>query len=159
MPTSSARASSKVKAGKPLGHGPRPYGWRRVFKPGTYKTEGFEHEPAERDVLRRMCRELLDASMAVVCARFNAEGIPTPGRGVSTDKRRRNAHWTASMMSNLLGNPMLWGEYQYGRFRNAKVNGRTRVVKGNPDEIQVIYLEPIVPREEVERVRRALAER
>jgi hypothetical protein len=152
-------ARRKVALGIPNGHGDRPYGWRRVFHETSGKTIGFEHEPAEVEVLRRMCRELLADSLLAVCRRFTAEGIPTPRQGRSTERRRCNPFWTPPMMMGLLDNPMLWGEYQFGRQRKVKANGKTKVLPGDPDQIVTINLPPIVARADVDRVWAAMAER
>jgi DNA invertase Pin-like site-specific DNA recombinase len=152
-------AQRKVALGRPLGHGHTPYGWRRIFDSTGRKTVGYEHEPAECEVLRRICRELMDASLHTVCDRLNAEGIPSPGKFVASERRARSGRWIPGVIAKILNSSLLWGEYRYGQLVKVNVDGKRRAIPTPEDTWTVVQLPPIVDRQEVERVRKALAER
>ena len=152
-------AQRKVALGRPLGHGHTPYGWRRVFDSTGRKTIGYEHEPLEAEVLRRICRELMDKSLHDVCSRLNAEGVPSPGKFVESERRPRSGRWLPGVVMKLINKSLLWGEYRYGQMVKVKVDGKLRAIPTPEEAWTVVQLPPIVDRQEVEHVQSALRER
>jgi site-specific DNA recombinase len=111
-----------------------PYGYqrKRVYRPDGEPIRGLlEIDEAEAAVIRRACAEFVAGSTGrAIAARFNAEGIASPGGGMW----HSNAFMgDARRLQGLFRNPIYAGEIVWNRatHRKARKTGKVRT-RANP---------------------------
>src|SRR4051812_5361930 len=95
---------AKAERGQIVGNGWAPYGYR-FARDDTGRIVSFEPDPVTAEVVRRIFAELATTSITTVCARLNAEGVPT-----MFGKR-----WAVSTILGIVENPAYLGTAAYGR--------------------------------------------
>jgi DNA invertase Pin-like site-specific DNA recombinase len=151
----------KLAQGKPVANGAVPYGWRKVVD-GKGRVCGFEYEPTEAAIIRRIIAEVVDSPLRVIADRLNADGVPTPGSTRHRDRGRskRRDTWSAGGLISIINNPMVHGEYRYGKVRRVTSDdGRVKSYPSDPNRLAVLQFPPIVAKAEVERAKAALTKR
>jgi len=109
----------KAAAGKVVGSGPPPYGYRYVTAWSEARkaevTVSLAPDPATRPVVERVYRErIAGQSPQTIADRLTADGIPTPGGWTPTAKRPRTERWSRETVRRILGNSVYRGAWRYG---------------------------------------------
>jgi site-specific DNA recombinase len=97
---------AKAERGMIVGNGWAPYGYR-FARDDTGRIVNFEPNPGTAPVVRRIFTDLQVMSVAQLCARLNAEGVPTYFRSARG--------WQTSTVVGIIDNPVYLGTAAYGR--------------------------------------------
>ncbi len=105
----------KARAGKWVGQGAEPFGYRKT---GARKTTALEIDPAEAEIVRRIFAEYTGSNgrppvpVRRMIEQFTDEGVPTPGRNGRSGKRNKRGWHTASI-GMILMRPLYVGLMPY----------------------------------------------
>lgn len=102
-----------AEAGRP--HGRLPYGYRRIYDERTGALVKQVPDEAQAKVLREASKALLGGeTLRGVCAKLNAEGVPTPRRArKTTPEAEVVTRWEPSTLRQLLLKPTNAGLRQF----------------------------------------------
>jgi site-specific DNA recombinase len=144
--------SAKIARGLVMGVGLAPYGYRFIRRQvkDRFVTEGIEPDPATAPIVQRIFAEAAIRPLTPICARLNAEGIPTPGR---------SGRWSVATIRTMLANPIYVGRYCHGRRSWTKEAGKVRWRKRDEADVKSVAVTPLVSQAAFDAARAAMTER
>jgi len=143
----------KLAAGRPICNGNAPYGLAKVYD--GRRPIGYAPDPEQFPILERILRELRTDTMATVCDRLNAEGVPSPtGR----------ARWQSGTLATILGNATYRGDYRFGVTKSVPTrdrDGKRKFVRTKHDasNVTALVIDQFIDLADLAAARAGLAER
>lgn len=108
----------KAQAGKVVGAGPPPYGYRYVTERDDARHRdvpvGLAPDPSGAVIVARIFRERLAMSPGAIADRLTAEGVPTPASWTPSATRPLPTAWCPQTIRRIIGNATYRGAWSYG---------------------------------------------
>lgn len=140
---------TKLSLGLVVGNGRTPYGYARVLD-GRGRTVSFEPKEPDSGIVRRIADELTRDTLARVCERLNAEGVPAPSGA---------ARWSGGGVLSLLRNTVYVGEYRWGTTQQQRQGGKTVKLARDPSEVVSVAVPAILTHQQLSYAQAALTRR